>query len=318
MPYLYGLLNPNISGWAREHNNGWLGPNTLGIEVTSIIHAKRCGLGNIDPQHTQGRSSSAAEEAIMYHLPPRGSKLVTERSDKDALAAMAIITLRLQGQIDRVDKILVAMVGALDRHGAHEAITLYPELFEMRQEVVATDALNIVAMVESERWPTLEKRVKDTMRILCGEMPSKEVRQIIAMKDRRPHHFTAEQYDGITYVRAPGGYSKAREWAVRQFPVTVVEDPLTLHSNNAVNARRRVTLVRQSLAAFDRDLFEKLVNEAEAQARHTTLNELERRNLKWGGPLNIVSSPQGSGRETVLPTVTILQSAHACLLTVRT
>ena len=47
--YTYGLLDPR-AGVAGE-NLPLLGAATLGIEVTVPELARRCGLGNIDPQH---------------------------------------------------------------------------------------------------------------------------------------------------------------------------------------------------------------------------------------------------------------------------
>lgn len=314
MAYKYALLDPNVSESARRYNDTILGPKTLGFEVTSISFARRCGKGNIDPQHTQGRSSSCIEEALTYPLPPDGTIFVTERRDKDSVGGMAVMTLRSLRQTDKIDKILVAMVGALDRHGASEAFELYPELFEFKSEVITTDALNIIAMSDSDLWPDLESRVRDTMKVLCGEMPKEQLDQILAMKDRKRSYFAPTMYDEIAFISAPGEYSKAREWAIKKHQIVVVEDIGYTQVLGKIKEFRRVTVARQSVAPLNRDLFEKRINEAEARSRGISLQELERRNLKWGGTQNIVSSPNGKGRSTELPISEILQVAHSCII----
>ncbi len=72
----------------------------LGIEVTNPSLARRCGLGNIDPQHgtEAARAAPAAIEASLeVPLPPRGAWLVTQRPDLDALGAMAVLLIRAKG-----------------------------------------------------------------------------------------------------------------------------------------------------------------------------------------------------------------------------
>ncbi len=51
MDYRYGVLSRDLSPEGEEKNAVLLGPQTLGIEITDPALAKRCGLGNVDPQH---------------------------------------------------------------------------------------------------------------------------------------------------------------------------------------------------------------------------------------------------------------------------
>lgn len=72
----------------------------LGIEVPPSMPAvlERCNLGNIDPQHTDGRPVGACLEMALQKRPlPEHCVLVTPRIDLDAVAAMAI------AKIDRDD-----------------------------------------------------------------------------------------------------------------------------------------------------------------------------------------------------------------------
>ena len=109
--YRYGLLDVQ-SEERSAHNDRLLGARTLGIEVTVPELAARCGLGNIDPQHTGGDSSrTAIEAALDVTPPPRGSRLVTVREDADAIGAMAVLAFRcangclsagMRGRVDAI------------------------------------------------------------------------------------------------------------------------------------------------------------------------------------------------------------------------
>jgi hypothetical protein len=102
--YRFGQLRLPDKDANAGYNAALLGGDTLGIEVSIMSLADRCGLGNIDPQHGHSRaqpssmaSRSAAEAALTWPLPPAGSRLVTLRLDVDACAAMAVFELRANG-----------------------------------------------------------------------------------------------------------------------------------------------------------------------------------------------------------------------------
>ena len=95
--YVYGLLDPALG--AAGENLRLLGPTTLGIEVTVPELVRRCGLGNIDPQHGGGvgigtSDTTAIEACLAAALPPTGAILVTVRPDLDAFGGMALLALR--------------------------------------------------------------------------------------------------------------------------------------------------------------------------------------------------------------------------------
>jgi hypothetical protein len=95
--YRFALLYPAPRDTAESrHNDAVLGALTLGVEVTMPALAIRCGLGNIDPQHSGGANPPAAIEACLDYqeLPPPGAYLVTIRPDLDALGGMAVLSLR--------------------------------------------------------------------------------------------------------------------------------------------------------------------------------------------------------------------------------
>lgn len=94
--YVYGILDSRKSEEAEQHNATLLGPETLGIEVTNQVHVQSCGLGNIDPQHTEGLAVTATLRVLQMtgaQLPPAGSILVTSKMDLDSATAMALVTI---------------------------------------------------------------------------------------------------------------------------------------------------------------------------------------------------------------------------------
>jgi len=93
--FRYGVISPR----ARLATD--FDAKALGIEVTDPLAAACCGLGNIDPQHRQPdvvSAPAAIEVCADTTLPPAGARLVTIRPDLDALGAMAVLTLRAEGQ----------------------------------------------------------------------------------------------------------------------------------------------------------------------------------------------------------------------------
>ena len=99
MTYSFALLTPSRAPDAEALNAPWLGPGTLGVEVTEPALAACCGLGNIDPQHSPDALAprAAIEAALAHPLPPPGARLVTVRRDVDACGAMAVLCLRARG-----------------------------------------------------------------------------------------------------------------------------------------------------------------------------------------------------------------------------
>lgn len=304
MVYLYGLLRQDISDEAVRHNNKWLGPNTLGIEVTSSFLARRCGLGNIDPQHQIDGKSSAIEEALTFPLPEEGSKMVTIRPDKDSVGAMAVLTLRAQGRVSQVDKFLVSWIGALDRHGYENAVRINPELASLFRDSSESDALNVICL-NRDLWPNLADRVLQAGYILSREMSASELQRIRAMRSRGVRNFTFTRYGNIAFLRVSGVLYDARNWANRRFPVAVIYDDCHKSHESHGGTMHKWSVIRQP-HYFDRQGFELAVNVAEARARGMTPDELSKAGLAWGGTTNIISSPQGVGRESVLSTEMIL------------
>jgi len=309
MAYDVGLLITNVLE-AEENNESLFGPLTLGIEVTHNGFSRQCGLGNIDPQHgVNSRStSSAIEEALTWPLPPDGSRLVTIRLDKDALGAMAVLCIRLEGKEDMIDRCMVSWIGAIDRHGFIGAVRNNPELaslFRMSKEIFAMDYI-----IHQAREYTLAERVSLVAEILCHEMKSEEIEVLTnKLHPRKQVDFTrtVTEYGGVAFIETFGEYHNARTWGSKRYKVTVVYD-LKLE---------RFTIIRQ-LGCFDKIRFDNEVNRLEAEYRGMTLGELCSFNLDWGGNTNITSSPEGEGRKSKLSIDSeakhkVVQLAYECL-----
>lgn len=312
MAYRCAILKTDGSEEATKHNDYWLGPMTLGIEVTQEVLAKRCGLGNIDPQHGKGSHSSAAEAALTWPLPPNDARLVTVRNDKDAVTAIAILALRIEGFEHLIDKDLVAWIGVLDRMNYQDACNAYPEL-AARFDRTPTDAMNYIIKGKSDRWPVLINKVKAIAKIITGTMPADEMKQLSGLRAEDRHNSQGdfsndvEMYGNVAFIEAPGQYENARNWGNRRFEVALVYDDR--RRTEAGGLQKRWSLVRK-IGFFDRQGFEAAVNAAEAEARGIPECEMTERAVRWGGNENIISSPQGAAYGTKLSKQAIIALAR--------
>ncbi len=300
--YGFGLLRLGVSVDVLEHNDKLLGALTLGIEVTKEELARRCGLGNVDPQHVRGGgNSSAIEEALCYPLPPAGAMLVTIRPDQDSIGAMAIFYLRAIGKEQTIDKALVVRIGAVDRlglRGAHDAYASTGGLPGTQREA---DAIQVIVSSDDPTL-TLEDKVVSISQIIAGEMSLQKLQTIAGMKVRSQREFIVVMELGVPLIETRGGYKEARSMINKDYPVGVVIDSAYAGQNGG---EYRFTVVRKP-GYFDRWGFDAEINAEEAKERGISREELERRMCGWGGNNNIVSSSEGFGCETVLPKERIL------------
>ncbi len=312
MTYYYGVLRTDVSPQAASHNDQLLGNWTLGLEVTDKVLAERCGLGNIDPQHTVGGQgiSSAIEAALSCALPPDGASLVTIRPDKDSFGAMAVLTLRAEGNEKKIDLHLVSWLGAMDSMGFENARRELPELHEaVGDSREITTAIQVITRSPQLDW-TIERRIEAISSILTGEMPQEKITRLATLRPRPSSgDYEVEMFGSrVAFITAPGDYHKARDWGNRRYPVAVVFDPEyrdETQSRDSSEPYPRWTLVRQ-MGCFDRKGFEEAINRAEAESRKVSLINLTEMGNRWGGPPNIVTSPKGQGHETTLSADAIL------------
>lgn len=156
---------------------------SFGLEVTVEELANACSLGNVDPQHLGGDTTTAAiEVAVTVELPPAGARLVTLRPDADAFGSMAVLAIRADGvELDEEVLTRVALIAEHDKghhewspmSGDYSATTfdgLKAEVMNFRLSAEERVALvrewlltgdfagseAAVARVERERWETVD------------------------------------------------------------------------------------------------------------------------------------------------------------------
>ncbi|MBI2035891.1 MAG: hypothetical protein HYT12_04425 [Candidatus Liptonbacteria bacterium] len=310
--YKYGMLRTDDSWEALNHNSGLLGAKTLGIEVTFPNLAAQCGLGNIDPQHgTIRKQSSAVEEALVYNpLPKDGTALVTIRLDKDSLGAMAVLTLRAEGQERYIDRNLVRCIGLLDSMGIENARREYPELFENSFYRKYSDAIQQI-VIEAMREPALlAQKIGVVASILKGSLSPEEMDNIIARREQFNGFSDVEMHGKVAFVHASKKYKEARDWANRRFPIAVIHDPEFSAPDSGSLVYERWSIVRRP-GYLDRDRCERAINQAEAEERMLTTSELKQGSLAWGGPTNIISSPPGKSTKLTKANIISIVRAHS-------
>jgi hypothetical protein len=312
--YHFALLDASGLPQNKDLNKGLLGPNTLGIEVTRPDFAAQCGLGNIDPQHVEDGTSSAIEAALEWPLPPEGAVLVTNRPDKDSLGAMAVLLARAEGKQKKIDKCLVNWIGALDRMPFRDARVMYPGLVAMFSAEI-TDAMNTVVRASHGRYQDIPGKVAAFAKMLTSEMPADEVAKLAEEFARRreqsQRQFTPAEIRGsVAFFYEPGNYDGARAHGNKFYPVIVVNDPQRHTDGGGVQDRWCIVRQTRPFLVFDKKQFEKEINEAEAKARGLTLEQLRAQNFSWGGPANMLVSPQGASFGTKLTKDQILDLAR--------
>ena len=270
-----------------------LGDNTLGIEITIQHLENQCRLGNIDPQHRGDRNSSAIKEAMNYPLPPDGAWLVTVRPDRDAFGSMAIFTLRDQGK--KFDGELIDCIEIVDSMGFKNALKASIKVYERRNELTVLQKI----VNGTTKYQTIEEKVFATARIFSGKMPENEIAEIAMMKhawkngkEKINFKDIVEMHGKVAFIGVVGHLREARDWANQYYPIAVIFDLKYDPSDKIGAAPERWTIIRQN-GYLDRERFEKLINSSEAEKRNVSIKTLKMQGLSWGGPKNIVSSPQG-------------------------
>ena len=301
--YAYGLLDPKAG--AAGENLRLLGYVTLGIEVTVPELARRCGLGNIDPQHGGGAGIGAPGVAAIEACrtatpPPPGATLVTVRPDLDAFGAMALLAFRRAGgspspaMRERIDRI--ARADRFD-HGPWPGPRPLPATCDDLASATHQDpALVAVTGAMFDRERTVRDRVGLAARwLVTGEEPAGYRERWAAhtgalLRGLASGAVTVEPWAGgriaVVTSRLPGslrlGYCLA--------PVVVAHDPGCLDADPP--APRRVVVAQYGTGYVElREVRDRLV----------------RREPGWGGSSTVLGSlqgrPCGLGIETIVAAV---------------
>ncbi len=284
MPYRYALLRPLRAADADAHNAPLLGLDSFGIEVTEPELAGRCGLGNLDPQHSGARLSiSAIAAARTIALPPAGAMLVTIRPDADALGAMAVLSLRARNIPLHEDTLRrIGLIDAADcfANGAWPCRRPLPRCAEEIDEVGAgpegAGAMGLFAMdahtplpgkiAAFERW--LLRGEAPTDALVRGRNAAEELFAALANGALKLDDVLAGRLAYVT-GHAPGGL----KLAYRLAPVVVGETRLP------PAGARKLTIAQYTRGYADFSKLEQRLGQMEPG---------------WGGTSTILGSPQGA------------------------
>ncbi len=277
----FASLDPRPIEAAQEANAKiFEGGNVLGIEVTHPKLAQQCQLGNIDPQHGPGGSptTSAIEAALTAALPPVGAVLATIRPDSDSVGAMAILSLRMQGKGEAIDTGLVAAIGRMDGLG--------PQARDLPEVVAAGHKLAAANFVCLGRRHSLEEKVQWMADLLVGEVT--EGVTLVFAEEFRAELEKAKASLQVSLL--PGG----------RVAVVQGNSPRGFEVGYATGASAVIcfapNFLRPGAAEGEQPVQKWTI------ARYSGASELDVTGLKvrlaeledgWGGPADLVASPQG-------------------------
>jgi hypothetical protein len=291
--YQYALLDPRPA--APNESVFSRGP-VLGIEIAVDQLARRCQLGNIDPQHLGGDPGRAAvEEAVVADLPPLGAILATVRPDPDSIGAMAVLELRAAGTLSRAATARIRLIAKTDiwRRGPWPGPlpdTLPPEGLGGALEPIG-------ALVADDRIP-LADRVRRMMEWLdtgtCEDVD--RVAGELAAEHEAALARTSVGLSATGKVAVVAGpYRHGMALGYRLAPVVVAENPSFVFQGGAPH--RKVTIAQYELGWVDLP---------------ATVSVLGASEPGWGGSPTICGSPQGEPCR--LPTADIVAVVEEHLL----
>lgn len=255
----------------------------LGIEITDPKIAQN--KENIDPQHGQNPdiNTSAIEEALKFDLNSlkENAVLATIRPDADSVGAMAVIELR-KNDIT-IDESLVSAIGKVDSYGFKKAIEDYPEIAPRKKEITAASQYSLGKN-------SIEEKVKFMKRLLANKSNWEEIEKI--------------NKDWETKLEEAGKKLTVEELVKDQAVIVKGDHPLAFNLGY-----EKAGIVTAYNSNFKRPWIE---NDKESEkwtiARYSEAEKIDIKSLKeqlnalekqfdgsgsWGGPANLVASPQG-------------------------
>jgi hypothetical protein len=303
--YRYGLLIPTGSDGADRDNAPLLGAATLGIEVTEDALARRCGLGNIDPQHDGlGSKLAAIEAAANWPLPPPGAMLVTIRPDLDSLGAMAVLTYRAEGRLLTPPmKTRIAEAAKADRfdRGPWPGPLPWPTTPEDLVNDLCGDDSGILSAATRNEKMALDSRVRLALDWLVSGIVPDTYRRAPLERAGRLLRAIREGNLLADTTEAPGRMVEvvttvdgALAVGYRLAPVVVALNPWFAFPGGAIGPKYTVAQYAPGYADLDAAL--------------AVLLELE---PGWGGSRTIKGSPQG--HPSRLDRMTVARAVAGCL-----
>lgn len=285
--YSYTIVDPRPASREAELKRLAATPNVLGIEVTVPELAAACGLGNLDPQHTGGDSTTAAiEEAVSCPLPPAGATLATVRADLDSLGSMAVLTLRSQGvEITGPVADRVALIADHDKN---------PPAATVEGEVTPLQALNLP--VFNHRLPVADRVALVAEYLTTGSFTGQEEAVAQVRRDRAEQAKVADTVTlaaggRIAVVESTSRFAVAA--AYQHADVVVAVNPAFRFAGG--EPHRKVTVCQARPGLVD------------LKAVFADLSAME---PGWGGSPTVGGSPQGVGSQVSTAQVVAVLEKH--------
>lgn len=288
----------------------------LGIEVTVPALAVRCGLGNIDPQHSGGDvSRTAIEDACSFSLWDLEQKtgggevtLATVRSDLDAIGAMAVLSLNNESTIPNLYEMIrvrVEMVAAADKfaRGGYPGLRPLPSASKPWPEETATAESSrplaaIAAAVMDFKVPIADRVATMKRWLVTGEEPAEYRSRVEA---ERLDMIRALESGAIKVEPATDGriavvvctHRAATTVGYAVAPVVIALNPQFRFQGGDPHAKFTVCQFQTGYV----DLKAVVV-------------EITNREPGWGGSPTIIGSPQGHGSTLTVEEVTEVVANH--------
>jgi hypothetical protein len=265
---------------------------SFGLEVTVPELAEACSLGNVDPQHLGGDSTTAAiEVAVTCPLPPEGARLVTVRADADSVGSMAVLAMRTDAEAITEEVLkLVGIIADSDKHHSEwsPAAGFTPATEIDAVKAVAADSnLSLEDRVQKLREYFGWGRFYGTHKVLAAI--DRERREAVGLVEE----VTAEAGGRIAVITSTSRYAVSAAYAVADVVIAVNPE----FQFGGGDPHRKVTVCQAQLGLVD------------LKAVFTALGEIE---PGWGGSPTIGGSPQGVS--SVIPIDEIVRIVEEHLL----
>ena len=261
----------------------------LGIEIT-IAKLQKPNIENIDPQHAQNPNidSSAIEEALSYDLSklPQNATIATLRPDADSVGAMAVLELR-KSQINP-DENLVKAIGRFDSLGFKKAKELYPEVAVRQFEITA-------ASQKCLSKDNILDKVKWMKNLLTNRVDWQEIKKINtdweSQKDIAKRNLQIEPLVEQKAVLVTGNHPQAFAIGYEEAGIVAAYNPkFSRPWIKDDSETEKWTIARYS--EKENINIEQLKKTLNAMEKTFTGENHDPKNT-WGGPKNLVASPQG-------------------------
>lgn len=309
--YKFAALDPRpedkVPSAKQANERIFDGNEVLGIEVTNPKLAARCSLGNIDPQHSEGRHDrTAIEEAVECALPPENSILATVRPDPDSVGAMAILSLRADQTADKTElsediRSRIAKIAESDKfaHGDWPGKTDLPSRENPWPEGASAKSLGPIGAAVSDFKVPLEQRVATMKKWLeSGIDPIEYDERIKAIRQNRINALENGEIkievvaDGhIAVVKS--AHEAGTSLGYSQAPVVIALNPSFQFQGGTPHAKFTVC---QFKAGY-----------VDLNAVKEELSVLE---PGWGGSPTILGSPQGTASQLSVDKVIEVVARH--------